>query len=153
MRRILKKKLAMETDAPQSRPQPQAFSSKRQTVRLANAQTLGTIGINLLEVSQMFPAAPCQSPTDYSYARRGEQKRIQQTRRRGRRVNIFGVWEQQQRFDYALMLGSLTTQTYLKLMDWQAQTRRTATCYDRSPDCDCPRQCLGASRSSDPSTV
>jgi len=24
-------------------------------------------------------------------------------------------------FEYALMLGSLTTQTYLKLMEWQAQ--------------------------------
>ena len=28
----------------------------------------------------------CQSPTDYSYSKQGEQKRIQQCRRRGRRI-------------------------------------------------------------------
>ena len=37
----------------------------------------------------------------------GEQKSIRQPRRRGRRVNIFGVWEPKVRFDYALMLGTL----------------------------------------------
>ena len=42
-------------------------------------------------------------------------------RRRGRRVNIWGVWEPQVSFEYALILGSLTTETYLKLMEWQAQ--------------------------------
>jgi len=63
----------------------------------------------------------CHSPTDYSYAPIGEQKRVPQTRRRGRRVNIWGVWEPQVSFDYALMLGTLTAKTYLKLMDWQAQ--------------------------------
>jgi len=51
-----------------------------------------------------------------------EQKRIKQLRRRGRRVNIWGVWEPQASFEYALMLGSLSTETYLKLMEWQAQT-------------------------------
>lgn len=62
----------------------------------------------------------CHSPTDYSYARRGQQKRVHQHKRRGRRINIWGVWEQGKRFDYALMLGTLKTTTYLKLMDWQA---------------------------------
>jgi hypothetical protein len=28
---------------------------------------------------------------------------------------------EQVRFEYALMLGSLTTETYLKLMEWQSQ--------------------------------
>ena len=51
-----------------------------------------------------------------------QQKRIKQLRRRGRRVNIWGVWEPQASFEYALMLGSLSTETYLKLMEWQAQT-------------------------------
>ncbi|WP_449415995.1 transposase [Phormidium nigroviride] len=63
----------------------------------------------------------CHSPTGYAYASRGQQKRLEQTRRRGRRVNIWGVWEPQIGFDYALMLGSLTSDTYLKLMEWQAQ--------------------------------
>ncbi|MEH2463548.1 MAG: hypothetical protein V7K23_07190, partial [Nostoc sp.] len=49
----------------------------------------------------------CTSPTDYTYGRRGEQKRIRQNRRRGRRINIFGIWEPKVSFDYALMLGTL----------------------------------------------
>ena len=69
----------------------------------------------------------CHSPTDYSYAPIGEQKRVPQTRRRGRRVNIWGVWEPQVSFDYALMLGTLTAKPYLKLMDWQAQSIGTAS--------------------------
>jgi putative transposase len=35
-------------------------------------------------------------------------------------MNILGIWQPQLRFDYALMLGSLKTATFLKLMDWQA---------------------------------
>ena len=62
----------------------------------------------------------CHSPTDYSYARLGQQKRVQQSKRRGRRINIWGVWQPKVRFDYALMVGTLTTDTYLNLMDWQA---------------------------------
>ena len=62
-----------------------------------------------------------QSPTDYSYGKRGEQKRIKQGKRRGRRINILGVWQEQVGFDYALMVGSLKTATFLKLMDWQAE--------------------------------
>ncbi|MDM9582982.1 transposase [Nostoc sp. GT001] len=63
----------------------------------------------------------CTSPTDYTYGRRGEQKRIRQNRRRGRRINIFGIWEPKSSFNYALMLGTLKAPTYVQLMDWQAQ--------------------------------
>jgi putative transposase len=78
---------------------------------------LGIIVLKYLDESGCY----CQSPTDYSYAPIGKQKRVPQNRRRGRRVNIWGVWEPQASFDYALMLGTQTAQTYLKLMDWQAQ--------------------------------
>jgi putative transposase len=63
----------------------------------------------------------CQSPTDYGYSRRGEQKRIVQRRRRGRRINILGIFTPKQRFNYALMVGTLKSKTFIKLMDWQAQ--------------------------------
>ena len=62
----------------------------------------------------------CQSPTDYSLSIRGEQKRISQHRRRGRRINIWGVQEPFVRFDYALMVGTLHTPIHLQLMEWQA---------------------------------
>jgi len=63
----------------------------------------------------------CQSPTDYGYSRKGQQKRIVQRRRRGRRVNILGIFEPKQRFDYALMVGTLKSKTFVKLMEWQVQ--------------------------------
>ena len=46
--------------------------------------------------------------------------RVGQNRRRGRRINILGVWQPHFQFDYALMLGTLKTTTFLQLMDWQA---------------------------------
>lgn len=78
---------------------------------------LGLVHLKYLDESGCY----CHSPTGYAYAPRGQQKRLEQMRRRGRRVNIWGVWEPQVSFEYALMLGSLTTETYLKLMEWQAQ--------------------------------
>lgn len=62
----------------------------------------------------------CQRSADYSYSKRGVQKRIRQPRRRGRRINIFGVWEPQRRFEYALLLGGLKAPTLVRLLDWQA---------------------------------
>jgi putative transposase len=69
----------------------------------------------------MSPAVTAIAPQVMPMLARGQQKRLEQMRRRGRRVNIWGVWEPQVSFEYALMLGSLTTETYLKLMEWQAQ--------------------------------
>ena len=63
----------------------------------------------------------CQSPVDYSYSKRGEQKQVRQHRRRGRRINIWGVQEPAVSFDYALMVGTLKTPTHLQLIEWQAQ--------------------------------
>ena len=51
----------------------------------------------------------------------GQQKSIPQKSRRGRRVNIMGVWEQKQRFEYALKVGTYKTKSYLRFMNWQAE--------------------------------
>lgn len=61
-----------------------------------------------------------QRTSDYGYSPRGQQKRVKQRKRRGRRINIWGIWQPKKQFDYALMVGSLKTSTFLKLMDWQA---------------------------------
>ncbi|MEG5001923.1 hypothetical protein [Microcoleus sp. B4-D4] len=57
----------------------------------------GVIRLKYLDESGCY----CQSPTDYSYSRRGSQKRLRQTRRRGRRLKILGVWEPQSRDELA----------------------------------------------------
>jgi len=42
------------------------------------------------------------SPVSYSYSRIGEQKRLEQTERRGRRISILGLWQPDEGFEYAL---------------------------------------------------
>lgn len=49
-----------------------------------------------------------------------QQKLIRQRRRRGRRINIWGVQELKVSFDYALMVSTLKTPTHLQLLQWQA---------------------------------
>jgi len=62
------------------------------------------------------------SPVSYSYSRLGEQKRLEQTPQRfGRRISILGIWQPDEHFDYALAQGGFKTQSYLKVIDWQAQ--------------------------------
>ena len=69
----------------------------------------------------MNVAAEVIRPVDYSYSKRGEQKQVRQHRRRGRRINIWGVQEPAVSFDYALMVSTLKTPTHLQLIEWQAQ--------------------------------
>ena len=61
------------------------------------------------------------SPVSYSYIKKGEQKALEQTPRRGRRLSILGLWEPLISFEYGLAIGSFTTESYIKLMNWQAQ--------------------------------
>ena len=60
------------------------------------------------------------SPLNYSYSLQGEQKRVHQPRRRGKRISALGVWQPQQSFDYGLVVGGFNTQRFVQLMDWQA---------------------------------
>lgn len=58
----------------------------------------------------------------YSYSPIGHQKRLEQTPKRwGRRISILGIWEPEHTFDYGLVQGGFKTQSYLKLMNWQAE--------------------------------
>lgn len=61
------------------------------------------------------------SQTYYSYSSKGEQKRQEQTRRRGKRVNILGVFQPLVRFFYTLVVGSVTGETFIELMNEQAR--------------------------------
>lgn len=62
----------------------------------------------------------CWSAVSYSWFRLGQQKRQEQTPRRGRRVNVIGILEPGQQMEYGLVVGSITSARYIKLMDWQA---------------------------------
>ena len=62
----------------------------------------------------------------YSYSRVREQKRFEQTSRRGQRVSILGVWDVDESFDYALVVGGFNGSRYIEVMDWLA-TKANAT--------------------------
>jgi len=57
----------------------------------------------------------------YTWAKKGEQKRIEQTTKKGRRLNICGLLEIDKSFEYGLALKNFNSQAYIQLMDWQAQ--------------------------------
>ena len=50
----------------------------------------------------------------------GQQKRFEQTSRRGQRVSILGIWEPNESFDYSLCVGGFNGERYLEVMNWLA---------------------------------
>lgn len=64
----------------------------------------------------------CQwSGVSYSYYFRGEQKRQEQTSKRGVRLSIMGLWQPLVTFVYSLVLGSFKSNDFISLMDQQAK--------------------------------
>ncbi|ABW25185.1 conserved hypothetical protein [Acaryochloris marina MBIC11017] len=59
-------------------------------------------------------------PVEYSYFFKGEQKRMEQTKRRGRRISILGLLQPLTTFVYGLVVGSFNADRYIKIMDEQA---------------------------------
>ena len=69
----------------------------------------------------------CQwSAVNYSYYFRGEQKRQEQTQKRGRRLSILGLWQPFVTFIYGLVFGSMKSENYIAMMDVQAQMAQEA---------------------------
>ena len=58
----------------------------------------------------------------YSYSRIGEQKYLEQTPQRwGNRISILGIVEPDKQFDYALAQGGFKSDSYIAVMNGQAQ--------------------------------
>ena len=60
-------------------------------------------------------------PAEYSYYFKGEQKRMEQTQRRGKRISILGLIQPLMSFVYGLVVGSFDGERYIKMMNQQAQ--------------------------------
>jgi len=69
------------------------------------------------------------SEPTYTYYQRGEQKRIEQTNRRGRRLSIIGFLQPIISFVYGLVVGGVSRKSYIQMMELEAkdaeQTGRT----------------------------
>lgn len=61
------------------------------------------------------------SPVSYTWAKKGQQKIMEQTNKRGKRISICGLLEREKSFEYALVLGSIKKHSYIKIMNWEAE--------------------------------
>ena len=61
------------------------------------------------------------SEPSYTYYQRGEQKRLEQTKRRGRRLSIIGLLQPLISFVYGLVLGGVNRKSYIQMMEQEAQ--------------------------------
>lgn len=62
------------------------------------------------------------SEPGYTYYQRGEQKRLEQTKRRGRRLSIVGLLQQEISFVYGLVIGGVDRKAYIKMMESEARS-------------------------------
>ena len=60
-------------------------------------------------------------PVEYSYFFRGEQKRLEQTARKGRHISILGLLQPLVSFVYGMVVGSFNGERYITMMDEQAR--------------------------------
>ncbi|BAC91208.1 transposase [Gloeobacter violaceus] len=58
---------------------------------------------------------------NYTWAKRGEQKRIEQPARHGKRISVLGIYCPESSFDYGVCFGSIKSATYIELMEWEAK--------------------------------
>lgn len=61
------------------------------------------------------------SPASYTYIKVGEQKKIRQSKKRGKRLNILGIYSPGQNLNYALSIGSFTQDNFINILDKEAR--------------------------------
>jgi putative transposase len=60
------------------------------------------------------------SEPSYSYYFRGQQKRLEQSKRRGRRLSIIGLLQPLISFVYGLVIGGVSRKSYIQMMELEA---------------------------------
>ena len=61
------------------------------------------------------------SEPSYTYYQLGEQKCLEQTKRRGRRLSIIGLLQPVVSFVYGLVIGGVNRKSYIQMMEREAQ--------------------------------
>ena len=61
------------------------------------------------------------SKPSYTYYQKGEQKRIEQTKNRGRRLSIVGLFEPLSSLVYGLVIGGVDRKAYIQMMEQEAE--------------------------------
>lgn len=63
----------------------------------------------------------CWTPVQYGWIKQGQSKRLEQTKNRGKRISLLGVFQPEVGFDGVFRIGSMTSQEYILFMDNQAE--------------------------------
>jgi putative transposase len=71
------------------------------------------------------------SPASYTYIKVGEQKQIRQSKKRGKRLNILGIYSPAQNLNYALSIGSFTQENFINILDKEAREAALASRQNR----------------------
>jgi len=61
------------------------------------------------------------NPASYTYIKVGEQKQIRQSKKRGKRLNILGIYSPDKNLNYALSIGSFTQENFINILDKEAR--------------------------------
>ena len=88
---------------------------------MKNAEDEGLIILKYLDESGFA----LWSPVTYSYVKKGKQKRIEQTRKKGKRLNILGILSPGKSFEYGLSIKCFSSKNYIKIMNLQAEKAKT----------------------------
>ena len=62
------------------------------------------------------------SEPTYTYYKLRQQKRLEQTKRRGRRLSIIGLFQHESSFVYGLVIGGVARKAYIRMMESEAQS-------------------------------
>ncbi|NEQ81479.1 MAG: IS630 family transposase, partial [Moorea sp. SIO2I5] len=120
IRKILKKKgyLWKRTKtSPRRHPNPREKEYKKADLDMLRLQaSCGDVRLKYLDEAGFS----LWSPVSYSYIKVGKQKQIPQSKKRGKRLNILGIYEPQKSFNYTLKLGSLKKDNLIKVLDSDA---------------------------------
>jgi putative transposase len=63
----------------------------------------------------------CAEQTTHTYYKRGQQKRLEQTKRRGPRLITVGLFQHELSFVYGLVIGGVPRKAYIRMMESEAQ--------------------------------
>ena len=61
------------------------------------------------------------SPASYTYIKVGEKKQIRQSKKRGKRLNILGIYSPGLNLNYALSIGSFTQENFINILEEEAR--------------------------------
>jgi len=121
IRRALKKKgvIWKRTRSSHKQKQDPVIRAQKQADldMLELAAAAGEIDVKYLDESGFC----AWSEPGYTYYPQGEQKTIEQTKRRGRRISIIGLFQPLICFVYALVVGGVKRLSYIQLMEREAR--------------------------------